>query len=532
MTTGALNLAQFTALDWGVLVFYFVVVLSLGTVIGLVHRVRGSRDYFLAARAMPGWVVAISVLSTAQSAATFIGGPGQSYAGDLTYLSSNIGQVIAALILAWAFIPAYYRAGVTTPYELLESRFGPTGRVATSITYLVGRIFSSGSRVFIGALPMSLVVFGDTSPGHMAASIGIVTVVGTLYALLGGIRSVIWTDVLQVGVYMGSALLAIVFLCRHIEAPIGDVVRELARPVPGGGSKLTIFRTGFESGHYDFTQQYTLVTAFIGFTLMGLASYGMDQDLVQRLLTCRSARKGAWSVINGVLVGIPAVAVFLVIGLLLFVYYQRPELAGATHAPGGKEKIFLQYILDTMPSGITGLMMAGLFAAGMAPLTSMSSSFVGDVYKRFKPGESDEHYLRLGRWGVVGFGVLLGLFACACIGWYDSNRTTLIDFALGVMTFAYAGLLGVFFTAMFTRRGSPASCVAALLTGFVVIALTEPAVWRSLTLRLGQSDWGDLPLAFPWRLTLGAAVSTAVCLTGSPGRGGPPERLAASGTGE
>lgn len=512
-----LTLGAFTTIDWAVLIVYFVLVLSLGSLTARFKRVRGSRDYFLAARSIPTWVVAISILSTAQSGATFIGGPSQSYAGDLTYLSSNIGQIIAAVILATLFIPVYYAAAVTTPYELLENRFGRPARFAAAVTYLIGRIFASGSRVFIGSLPMSLVIFGDIVPEHMTISIAIVSVIGTVYALAGGIRSVIWTDVLQVSVYMGSAIFAVFLLLSRIDAGVLDILSTLAKPGADGTSKLSLFRTGFTPGlGYDFKQEFTLPTALIGFTLLGLASYGMDQDLVQRMLTCKSARKGAWSVISGVLIGIPAVCVFMLIGLLLHVYYQRPDLTGAVHAPGGNEKIFLQFILDAAPTGVVGLMMAGLFAAGMAPLTSMSSAFVSDIYKHAKPNRPDRHYLAVGRAAVVAFGAILGLFATACIAWYDPEKNTLINFALGVMSFAYAGLLGVFFTAMFTKRGNSTSAIVSLISGFVVVTMLEPALWEAWTARVGLVDWSYATIAFPWRLTIGAAIAFIVCFAGKP----------------
>lgn len=527
-----LTIAVFTPWDWAVLIGYFVVILSLGTLTGIFAKVRGSRDYFLAARAMPMWAVAISILSTTQSAATFIGAPMQSYVGDLTYLSANIGQIMAAFILAAVFIPVYYARNVTTPYELLESRFGPAARHAAAWTYLIGRVFASGSRVFIGSLPMSLVIFGDTEPVHMIVSISIVSVIGIAYAYLGGIRSVIWTDVLQVAVYIGSAALAIVFLLRQIDASPAQIIAELSRPMSDGtggddlartGSKLTVIRTGFFSGPdgsfgINFAEEFTLLTAVTGFCLMGLASYGMDQDLVQRMLTCRDAKKGAWSVITGVLVGVPAVLVFLVIGLLLHVYYTRPDLTGTVHTPSGNETVFLRFIIDAMPTGLTGLMMAGLFAAGMAPLSSMSSAFVSDIYRVSKigAGQSDAHYLTVGRAGVIFFGVLLGLFATVCVFWFDPKQSTLLGFALGVMTFAYAGLLGVFFTALFVskKRGSSASVIGALVAGFVVTIATEPKVLWLLVSSFNDADDKPPTIAFPWRLTLGAAVAFAICVLG------------------
>ncbi|MBX3386495.1 MAG: sodium:solute symporter [Phycisphaeraceae bacterium] len=520
--TAILTLARFTPADWTVLALYFVALAFTGWHLARRARrtVRSSGDYFLAGRSMPTWAVAVSILATTQSAATVIGVPGQSYAGDLTYLVSNIGGIVAAIILAWVLIPRFYAANATTPYELLESRFGPGARKATSWTYLVGRIFASGSRLYIGSLPAAIVVFGDVDPPSVLVAVAIMTAVGVLYTLAGGIRSVIWTDVIQAGVYLGSAIVIIAFLLWSIDAPIGRILSGLRESPVGDGNKLTIFRSGLErtdrGWRIDFTREFTLLTAVTGVCLLAIASHGLDQDQVQRMLTCRNARQSARSLVTGVLIGIPAVLIYLVIGLLLFVYYQRPDLTGTTHTPGGDHRVMLQFIIDGLPAGLTGLVMAGLFAAGLSSvnstLNSMSSAFMNDTYRQARPGRDDRHYLNVGRLGVIVAGLLLGGFASACVFWFPSTGSTLLVFALSVMNFAYAGLLGVFFTAILTKRGTAASAIAALVAGFIVVASLEPALQRALVgTLLKHADFETISLAPQWRLVLGTVVAFAVC---------------------
>lgn len=526
----------FGLLDWAIFAAYLGVLLAIGAWAS--RKGQGTSDYFLGGRRMPVWAVALSVLATATSAATFIGGPEEAYVGDLTYLSTNIGTILAVVVVALLFIPAFYRHNVTTVYDLLEHRYGPGARSAASWTFMIGRVFASGARIFVAALPASLVLFGDTEPSHMALAIGAITAVGILTALGGGIRSVIFTDVLQVFVFVLAAAAALYVLIDRIPLSIPQIFTALRDTPVGDHSKLAVVTVGLDPSQpglgFDPSRAYTLLTALFGFSLLNLAAFGTDHDLTQRMLTCKNAVRGGSSAFLALALNLPMVAMFMAVGLLLHIFYQRPDLmAGATPPatiPSESKNVFLRFILDEMPPGLTGLMMAGLFAVGVGSLNSalgaMSAAFVNDVYRPALPGRDDEHYLRIGQVAVFGWGVTLGLFACACMYWHDSEAGTLIQFVLGVMTFAYAGLLGVFLTALLTRRGSTRSVVAAIVAGFVAVTLMQPGVWADWTgatawtraTPLDPTDWrlGDLKLAFPWRLTIAVAISFAVCCLGRP----------------
>ncbi len=552
--------AGFAPLDWLVLGAYFAVLIVTGVVFAL-RAQRSTDDYFLAARRMPAWAVSISILATSLSAATFIGGPQQAYVGDLTYLASSLGMMLAAIAIAIWFIPAFYRARVATVYQLLDARFGPTAKRSASAMFMLGRVFASGARLFIVALPASLILFGEPPDTQhipawqLVAAIALMASVGIVYTLAGGISSVIWSDVLQTFVFLAAVVAAITLLLVKIPVGVGEIARVLAE-APGSAAagsgdsgKLTLI-----SLSTDPRAPYSLWAILVGFTLLGVGAYGTDQDLVQRMLTCRSARAGSWSVIAAQLVGLPVVLLFMGVGLLLFVFYQRPEVMGAAaplSAPDDSRTIFLNFILREMPAGMTGLMMAGLFAAGLSSLNSainaMSSTFVSDFYTRWAPDRDPVHYVRVGRAAVVGWGLILALFATGCVFWQRSSGQTLIDFALGVMVYAYSGLLGVYFTALFTRRGSTASVVAALAAGFLAVVLMEPAAWSlaldlpSLRWMLGQIDVLRaaspatpsgvsaqegflralsfvLGLAFPWKLSIATALATGVCVLGQSAR--------------
>lgn len=495
---------SFGTLDTVILAGYFILLISLGILFS--RRKSTSQDYFLAGRSIPVWAAGISFMATALSAATFIGGPQQAFKGNLTYLSSNIGSLLAVFVVALIFIPQFYRNNVTTVYQLLEIRFGGYASRAASLTFILGRIFASGARLYIAALPASLILFGDLKVEHQIFAISLMTVVAIGYTLTGGIRSVIWTDVIQTVIFTTAATVAILMLFQKIGLPIGEILHALRNPPGGGSSKLELLKMGFDG--FSPQHSYTLLTAIFGFSLISLGAYGTDQDMTQRLLTCKSAAKGSQSAILGILVGIPVTALFMMIGLLLYVYYGRPDLLGA-NAPGytmeESRQVFLSFILHEMPPGMTGLMMAGLFAAGLSSLNSamnaLSSAFITDFYRPLARGRDDNHYLKVGKIGVAGFGFILGGFAVLSVFWQKARpETTLIDFALLVMVFAYSGLVAVYLVALLTKRGNSRTIIAALVTGFVTVIILQSLFAQEL--------------AFPWQMSIATTLAFLVGVSG------------------
>ncbi|MCC7409932.1 MAG: sodium:solute symporter [Phycisphaeraceae bacterium] len=519
MIQTTLAASGFSWLDGVVLGVYLLIIAVAGVLLSR-GKLKNAREYFLGDRPMPVWAVACSVVATALSAATFVGGPQMSYDGDLTYLSANIGTVLAVLLVAWLFVPAFYRHQVMTVYELLEVEIGPRAKLAASAMFMIGRVFASGARLYIAAIPAALVMFDHVQTWQLVMAVIVLTIVGTLYTLMGGIKSVIWTDVMQLCVLVGAVTGAVIVLWSRIPVPTSEILEALRHPAPGEPSKLNVLDLGLTHGQVDFSQYFTLITALTGLLLFNLAAYGTDQDLAQRVLTCKSAAKGSWSTIVAILVSLPITLLFLVAGLLLYVFYKRPDVMGAmapAYQPVESPKIFVSFILHEMPAGLRGLFLAGLFAVALgsfnSALNAMASTFVGDFYRRFRPDKPEEHYLSAGRWAMAMWGVVLGAFACFCVFWQkpdDPDSEKLINFALEVMNFAYSGLLGVFLTAMFTRRGSETSVIAALVTGFVVVLLMQQGIWE----HWAPWGWHTVKVAFPWKMVAGTAAATLVCCLG------------------
>jgi len=513
-------LAQYTYIDWLVFIAYGLILLGSGWIFN--RRSATSQDYFLGGNAMPIWVVAISVLATSQSAATFLGGPDQGYRGDFSYLSSNIGALIAALFVAKYLIPRFYQFQVFTVYELLEQRFGSAAKRYAGSMYLFGRVFASGARLYMAAIAIAMILFGDIAAIHVVTAILLISVCGLLYTVYGGIRSVIYSDVIQCAVYVLAAQAVLITLLTSIPADFSSMLAVLAEPGPGQSSKLALFKFDLDftaSGVFNFWSVLT------GFVLLNIAAFGLDQDMTQRMLTCKSAKQGSKALLYSIIMVVPVMFVFIAIGLLLFIFYDRPDLmqvAGSAQVmpnfQGEPVTIFMYYVLNEMPAGLKALVTVGIVAAALSTLNSglnsMSSVIVQDLYRPWQTKRygkrAEQHYVKAGRWGMLLVAAALAAMAALCFYWQQYADTPLLQFALGVMVFSYSGLLGVYFTALFTQRGSQASVLAALVCGFSVTLLMQPYV-QSLYL---PTDL-QFNLGFTWQLCMGSFIATLVCVSTS-----------------
>jgi SSS family solute:Na+ symporter len=512
---------QYTFLDWSVFLLYGLLLLVSGWVVNR-KKSNTSEDYFLGGNTIPTWMVAISVLATSQSAATFLGGPDQGYQGDLSYLATNIGAMIAAMLVVCLLIPKFYQQKVFTVYQLLEQKMGSSAKKQAGTMYLFGRVFASGARLYMAAIAIAMILFGNIEVDSVVISTVLLTVIGLLYTISGGIRSVIYSDVIQCLVYVSAAISVVYCLYSAIPADFSQIIKALQNPADGVSSKLTLLKFDWD---FSSAGVFNFWSAITGFVLLNFAAFGLDQDMTQRVLTCKNAKEANKALLWSIVMVIPVMLLFIVIGLLLFIYYQRPDimqLGSGTDLiqsfQGEKITIFMYYVLNEMPAGVRGLVTVGIIAASLSTLNSglnsMSSVIVNDLYRPFienkKQNRPDKHYVKAGQFGMFVVAIALCLMAVLCFYWQRYTDMPLLKFAISVMVFSYTGLLGVYFTVLFTERGSSLSVFLALILGFLITLFFQPYVMKLL---LPESMLFDL--GFTWQICLGAFASFIVCMMGT-----------------
>ncbi len=475
----------FSTLDWFVFGAYFLV-LAISSYLFSQFKVTSSRDYFVSSNTMPMLAVAISIVATSQSAATFLGVPEFSYLHDFTFIGFYISALAAVIFISIVFVPKFYKYKVVTVYELLQTRYGESAKKQAGMMFLLGRIMASGARLYIGALAVSMILFLDIGFFHMLIAIIILLLGALAYTYFGGIKSIIFSDIIQAATYVGAGLLVFWYLYISLNnVNILEVLQE--------HNKLHVIDTTLNG-------KFSILALLSGWLLLNIAAFGLDQDMTQRVLSCKNKNEASRSLILSILFTIPIVLLFLGIGALLFVHYQTSQVS--QNFQGESITIFMYYILNEMPSGLRGLVTVGAIAAALSSTNSvlgaMASVAVEDLYRPWrmhkKSDTKEEHFLKASRNAVLIFACILGLMAVLSYFWQRESELSLVSFALGVMTFAYTGLLGVFFSAVFTKRGSAKTVPFALIGGFVTVLSLQPYIF-------------GIHIGFAWQMILGTAVS-------------------------
>ena len=460
-----------------------VVSTTLGAWIG--RKQKSTDDYFLGGRRIPWGAVLFSIVATETSVLTFISVPAISYLGTMTFLQMTLGYMLGRIVIAVVMLPVYFRSELKTAYHYLGERFGPSMRRLASCVFMGTRLLADGVRLFAAAIPLTIILKSSTlfsafADGQLyAVSIVFIGLLTIIYTYIGGIRSVIWMDVVQMAIYVGGAFFAAIFILIRLPDGMETVFQSAA-----SDNKFRWFDLGASLTLKEFIQQpYTFCTALFAGALFSLASHGTDQIIVQRLLSCKNltaARKAiCWS---GVAVFLQFL-LFLVIGVMLFAYYQGAALEdlGLTRADG----IFPKFIVEELPVGISGLIVAALFAAAMSTLSSslssLSSATVLDIYIPLSgEGKTDAQLLKISKWVTLIWGVALVGVALAFIQFTG----TVIEVALGVASYTYGGLLGSFFLGLLSKRVRERDGIigfACALLGMVVVTQRVNLAWPLYT---------------------------------------------------
>lgn len=527
--------------DGLIVVVYFVTIATIGIRVG--RRERTLEDYALGGRRIPWWAVMASIIAAETSAATFIGVPAEGYATrGLVYAQVALGYVLGRAIVGRLFLRPYFEYRVYTVYDFLAIRFGPKSRASVSFLFLVMRTLASGVRLYVPSLVLVLawrlfvrheaVQYGTLDSWvPYAWAIGLLTLVTFVYTAIGGIRAVIWTDLVQASLMICGALAAIVTLLCQIGG--GDPLHGftvLVRVVPEMASRQGYFLTGLESlppdagawlsVHVLLEQKYTLPAALLGGTIVAMAAFGTDQDMVQRMLTATDYRRGRRSLMGSALLDVPVFAAFSLIGVLLVAFYDlHPQLR-----PARFNDVFGAYILTGMPPVLRGFLLAGLFATAMgslsAALNALATSMTNDWYRpHVAPDREPGHYVTAARLFTGFFAAAMILVAVAFAYANVKNPgLTIIPVVLGVAGYILGPMLGVFLLGMLTRtRGSDAGNVVAVAAGLIAVFV--------LSGRLGDLwNWAASPgyalalpawvprIEFTWYPTIGAAVTLGIGL--------------------
>src|SRR5437763_6774494 len=355
-------------IDSAVLLLYFVLIISIGLYMG--RKERDLEDFALGGRQIPWWAVLASLIAAETSAGTFFGTPGEGFTQrNYTYLQLAFGTIIARILVSYIFIKPYYDYNVYSIYEYLTARFGVPTKNAASAVFLFTRVLASGARLYVAAIALALAyeMIRGVRPGqtetlfiYIGATVAIV-ILTAIYTTLGGIKAVVWTDLIQASIMIGSALIAVGILYSSIPGGWNEIVQR-----HGGFGLHDFLVTGLDPARHGwdkvkgmFEVEFTIFAGLIGSTFITMATHGTDQDMVQRMLTAPDIRRSRRSLVLSGLADIPIVLTFLTIGLLLWVYYQvHPDPT----LPKTPNETFCHFILYEMPVGIRGLLIAGIFA--------------------------------------------------------------------------------------------------------------------------------------------------------------------------
>lgn len=471
-------MGAWTTLDWVVLVAYVAGITGLGTWLG--RRQRDARDYFLADRSIPWWAVCFSVVATETSALTFISLPATAYGSGMWMLQLAAGYLLGRIAVSAFLLPGYFRGETLTAYALLERRFGLGTRRFASLVFMVTRVFADGVRVFATAIPIRLIT--GLPYWQSILLVGALTLVYTYH---GGLRAVIWTDVVQLFLYLFGGIAALVVIVNHFPGGWADVVAA----VPAEKFRIVHLDAGFGDGRW-------LLTGLVGGAFLSMASHGVDHLIVQRLLASPSERDARRALLGSGVVVMAQFALFLLVGVGLFAFYGGREFATP-------DEIFPRFIVEELPPGVTGLVIASLLAAAMSTvsssLNSLASSTVYDLYAPLSGRAGDDaHLARAGRaFTLLWAAILIG---GAMLFQFASQGTPVVVVALGIASFTYGGLLGGFLLGLLVRRADQRDAI----TGMSVAIVLMTTLWAA-------QQFGTIPRVVDtlWFALVGSAVTVA-----------------------
>jgi len=449
---------------------------------------RSLRSYFLANQTIPWWAIALSIVSAETSTLTIISIPGVAFAGNFGFLQVVIGYMIGRVVVAAIFLPKYFQGRMLTAYQLIDQRFGRTLHKVTAGLFLITRAAAEGVRVFAVSIVVGIAIgTGDVF------SIAIISALTLLYTFEGGMTAVIWTDVIQMFIYIGGTIVAISTLGIHVPGGWSQI-----HTVAAAAGKFQLFNFAL-----NLTQNYTFWAGVIGGTFLTMASHGTDQLMVQRMLAARNLRESRIALLASGAIIFLQFTLFLLIGAGLYVFY---GLHPTTFASA--DRIFPSFIVQQMPVGIAGLLIAAILAAAMsnlsAALNSLSSTTVVDFYMHLHPQADDRERMMISRASTVAWAFIL--FAVAVYSIHAGGKGHVVEIGLSIASVAYGALLGVFLLGTLTKYATQTGAIIGMITGFAL----NMALWLQPHAITVNSGFVIPKVAFTWYVFIGSIVTFAV----------------------
>lgn len=453
-------------IDYIIIASYLLAVALIGKFSG--GKQKSVKDYFLGAKHIPWWAVCFSIVAAETSALTFISVPGLAYLTNLNFLQVAVGFLVGRIIVAMLFLPAYFKGELETAYKFLDTRFGKSTRSFASVVFLLTRLAADGVRLFATSIPLYLML--QVNP---IAAIILVALMSLIYTYTGGIKGVIWVDALQMFIYIGGAIAAGTILFNLLPDGWNTVLESAS-----ADSKLSFINTGFSLSLSEFFRQpYTLLAGIMGGAFLSMASHGTDQLIVQRLLATKSLKSAKKAVIGSGIIILFQFAFFLIVGILLYAYYGSLNIKS--------DEIFPKFIIEVLPVGVSGIIIAGLLAAAMSTLagsmSSLSSSAMMDIFiPFFGKNISENNKLIISRVLTIVFAVLLILFALIFI----ESSQAVVEVALSIASFTYGGLLGAFLLGLINQKVQEREAIIGFISGIaimVVIISLKIVAWTWFT---------------------------------------------------
>jgi SSS family transporter len=485
-------------LDLWIVAIYLIGITIFG--LRFASKERSLRTYFLADRGIPAWAIALSIVSAETSTLTIISIPGLAYDTNFGFLQLVFGYLLGRVVISWILLPAYFRGEIYTAYELIDRRFGPRLHKLTASTFLVTRAVAEGVRVFAISIVVNIALekylLRYMSPGSATvAAIAIVTALTLIYTLEGGMRAVIWTDVVQMFIYIGGTLVGF-WTIIHLVHGGWPAIASLADPA----GKMQVFNWST-----SFTVTYTFWAGLIGGMFLTMASHGTDQLMVQRLLAAKDLKQSRAALLGSGVAILLQFTLFMLVGVSLWAHYAGMKFERS-------DRIFPAFIVSEMPHGIAGLLIAAILAAAMsnlsAALNSLSSSTVMDFYLRFRPQSTDEQRIRVSRVATLFWSITL--FGLAVLTQFGGQRV--LELGLSIASVPYGGLLGVFLLGTLTSRVDERSAIFGMVCG----VLTNLLLWTAPRLGWVQPSH---TIAWTWYVVIGSAITFGVAYAASMMRG-------------